>query len=156
MSQYSEKIDWKWPKRYMHLTKDVAEWSSCLSRKVGCIITQQNRIIATGYNGAPAGVKSCKELGICLRKLSPSGTNLDNCMATHAEQNAITQAAKLGYSINGGDAYVTAKPCATCTKLLINSGIKRVFYIEEYPSALTDTIAEEAGLQLIKMPEEDA
>ena len=141
----------KWPKRYMKIAVDVSQWSTCLSRKVGCVITKNNRIVATGYNGAPANVKSCKELGRCIRETSESGTNLDMCMATHAEQNAITQAARLGISIEGGDAYITTKPCTTCIKLLINSGINRVFYSEEYNNPLTDSIAKEAGVLLVKL-----
>ena len=141
----------KWPRRYMKIASEVSEWSSCLSRKVGCVITKNNRIVATGYNGAPARVKNCKELGRCLRETSESGTNLDMCMATHAEQTAITQAAKMGISIDGGDAYVTTKPCTTCIKLFINSGIRRVFYYEEYNNPLTDSIAKEAGILLIRL-----
>lgn len=141
----------KWPERYMKIALDVSEWSSCLSRSVGCVITKNNRIVATGYNGAPSGVLNCYERNVCLRKNSKSGTNLEECLATHAEQNAITQAAKMGISIDGGDAYVTTKPCTTCMKLFINSGIKRVFYLEEYENPLSDVIAKEAGLLLIKM-----
>lgn len=155
MNLCSEFMSMKWPKRYMRIAQEVAEWSSCLSRKVGCVITKNNRIVATGYNGAPAGVKNCRERGFCLRESSKSGEHLEECMATHAEQNAITQAAKMGISIDNGDAYVTTKPCTTCTKLFINSGIARVFYIEDYPNQLTDQIAEEAGLSLIQISKEE-
>ncbi len=141
----------KWNKRYIKLAVDVSKWTTCLSRKVGCVITVHNRIVATGYNGAPSGVESCLDRGYCLREKCKSGEWLDRCMATHAEQNAITQAARLGISIDGGDAYITTQPCTTCTKLLINSGIKRVFYIESYPDDLALQIAEEAGLELIQI-----
>ena len=97
----------EWHKRYMGLAKEVSSWSSCLSRQVGSVITVNRRVVATGYNGAPAGVKNCKELGYCLRANSKSGENLDFCLATHSEQNAITQAAKQGVAVNGGDLYVT-------------------------------------------------
>lgn len=141
----------EWNNRYMGLAKEVATWSSCLSRNVGCILTVGRRVVSTGYNGAPAGCKSCKELGFCLRKGSASGENLETCQAVHAEQNAITQAAKFGISVKGGDMYITTYPCSTCMKLIINSGIKRVFYLEEYNSPLTKKFAEQAGIELIKI-----
>lgn len=146
-----KKISFKWPLRYMKIAKVVSEWSSCLSRSVGCVITKNNRIVATGYNGAPAGVKNCKETGICLRKSSPSGTNLEMCIATHAEQNALIQAAKMGIAVEGGDIYVTARPCTTCIKLIINAGIKNVYYLEDYPNDLSEKLAKEAGLTLTKL-----
>ena len=141
----------KWIKRYLKLAIDVSKWATCLSRKVGCVITVKNRIVATGYNGAPSGVVSCLDKDYCLREKCHSGERLDMCMAAHAEQNAITQAAKLGISIDDGDAYITTQPCTTCTKLLINCGIKRVFYIDPYPSDLSLEIAKEAGLELIQI-----
>lgn len=141
----------KWVKRYLKLAIDVSKWTTCLSREVGCVITVKNRIVATGYNGAPSGVESCLDIGYCLREKCHSGEMLDMCMATHAEQNALTQAAKLGISIDDGDAYITTQPCTTCTKLLINSGIKRVFYIDSYPNDLSLKIAKEAGLELIQV-----
>lgn len=141
----------KWHKRYMRIANEVATWSTCLSRKVGCVITKSNRIVATGYNGAPSGVMSCAERGFCMRESSPSGTNLETCLATHAEQNALAQAARMGISVEGGNAYVTTKPCTTCTKLFINSGIKKVFYLEDYNNPLSDELAKEAGLLLIKL-----
>ena len=151
----SNKLD-KWNYRYIGLAHKVASWSSCLSRKVGAVVTVNRRIVATGYNGAPAGVKSCRELGNCLRKNSPSGTNLDCCRGTHGEQNCLTQAAGSNISVRGGDMYVTTYPCATCMKLIINSGIKRVFYTEYYNSPLTEALAKEAGVELIQItPDEN-
>lgn len=141
----------KWILRYMEMAKLVSTWSSCLSRKVGCIITVDRRVVATGYNGAPAGVPSCKETGVCLRKPSPSGENLDQCLAVHAEQNAITQAAKYPGSIKGGDIYVTTYPCVTCMKLIINAGLKRVFYMEEYNSPLAKILAKEANIETVQV-----
>lgn len=141
----------KWNKRYIGLAHQVASWSSCLSRQVGCIITVERRVVATGYNGAPAGIPSCKDLNNCLRRSSPSGENLDNCRAVHAEQNAIAQAAKFGISIKGGDLYVTTYPCTTCMKLIINSGLKRVYYTNEYNSPLAKKLAEEAGIETVQI-----
>lgn len=146
--------DSKWHFRYMKIAEDVSKWSSCLSRHVGCVITVGNRIAATGYNGAPSGIRSCAETGICLRKESKSGENLETCIAAHAEQNALMQAAKQGAAIDGGTMYCTTRPCTTCMKLIINSGIKRIFYIEDYPNALAEKLARSAGIQLYQISKE--
>lgn len=132
--------DLKWASRYMDIARVVATWSSCLRRSVGSVITVGRRIVATGYNGAPAGILSCVELGSCLRETSNSGENLDRCLATHSEMNSITQAAKLGVSIEGGDLFVTTYPCNSCAKSIINSGIKRLFYLEPYNSPLAQRL----------------
>ena len=94
----------KWNKRFMELTVHVASWSSCLRRKVGAVIVKDKHIMTTGYNGAPAGVKTCVEKGVCLRneKNIPSGTHAEVCYAAHAEQNAIIQAAKEGEHVGRG------------------------------------------------------
>lgn len=143
---------WKWPIRYMKVAEEISTWSPCLKRKVGCVITNQNRIIATGYNGAPVGVNNCVENNKCLRESSKSSENLDVCLATHAEQNAITQAAKMGISVDGGEIYVTTCPCITCLKMIINSGIKRIFYLNDYPRTdIYDSIVKESGIELYQM-----
>ena len=120
----------KWDKRFIELAKVVGTWSSCYqeNRKIGAVIVKDRRIMTTGYNGAPTGVKSCVERGECLRrKLNiASGTHHELCYATHAEQNALVQAAKLGVSVDGATLYCTHQPCTICTKLIINAGIKRV------------------------------
>ena len=95
----------KWDKRFMEVARLVATWSSCFqeNRQVGAVIARNKRILTTGYNGASSGVKNCKERGVCLRRELgiPSGTRQEICYATHAEQNAIIQAARMGLSVEG-------------------------------------------------------
>lgn len=144
----------KWDQRFMDMAKMVGSWSSCFqqNRQIGAVIVRNKRIITTGYNGAPAGVKSCVERGECLRrKLNiPSGTQHELCYAIHAEQNAIIQAAKLGISIEGATLYCTHQPCVICAKMIVNSGISRVIYGEAYPDAFALKIFDLAGVELLK------
>ena len=142
----------KWKKRFMELTEHIATWSSCLRRHVGAVIVKDKRIMTTGYNGAPAGVKTCIERGSCMRNEMniPSGTHAELCYAAHAEQNAIIQAAKEGISLKGCVLYCTHQPCVVCAKMIINSGIKEVIYKEGYPDKKKKKICEEAGVKLTK------
>jgi len=114
-------------------------------------------VMTTGYNGAPAGIKTCKEKGECLRrKLNiPSGTRAEVCYAIHAEQNAVIQAAKLGVSIDGGTCYCTHQPCSVCAKILVNAGIRRIVYEHGYPDAFALEILGEAGVELERWGQED-
>lgn len=143
----------KWDSRFMKMADFIGSWSSCYqeNRQVGAVIVRDKRIITTGYNGAPSGVKSCKEKGECLRKKLniASGTRLESCYAVHAEQNAIAQAAKLGESVDGATIYVTHQPCTICTKMIINSGIKKVIYRNGYPDEFSKVLLDEAGLRLL-------
>jgi len=145
----------KWHKRFMEMTELVATWSSCVRRQVGAIVVRDKRIMTTGYNGAPAGVKTCVEKGECLRiKLGiPSGTHAETCFATHAEQNAIIQAAKEGISLKGCTLYCTHQPCTVCIKMIINAGIKEVIYKEGYPDEFSVQLANEANVKLTKYSE---
>jgi len=140
----------KWDKRFVELSKTISDWSSCYkeNRQVGAVIVRDRRILTTGYNGAPAGIKSCKERGECLRnKLGiASGTQHEICYAIHAEQNAIIQAAKIGVSIEGATLYCTHQPCAICAKMIVNAGIARVVYIHPYPDEFSRKIIEESGI----------
>ena len=142
----------KWDKRFMEMAYNVASWSSCVrsGRQVGSVIVKDKRILTTGYNGAPSGVKTCKEKGFCLRdKLNiPSGTRAEMCYAIHAEQNAVIQAAKMGISVEGATIYVTHQPCSVCTRILINAGIKRIVYSHEYPDDFSLQLLKEAGIEL--------
>ena len=144
----------KWDQRFMDMAKMVGSWSSCFqqNRQIGAVIVRNKRIITTGYNGAPAGVKSCVERRESLRhKLNiPSGTQHELCYAIHAEQNAIIQAAKLGISIEGATLYCTHQPCVICAKMIVNSGIARVIYGEGYPDAFALKIFDLAGVALLK------
>ena len=88
----------KWDARFMELAHTIAQWASCYqeNRKIGAVIVKNKRILTTGYNGAPAGVKSCVERGECMRRRLniPSGTRHELCYAIHAEQNAIINASR--------------------------------------------------------------
>ena len=142
----------KWDKRFMSLAETVAEWSSCYqsNRHVGAVIVRDKRILTTGYNGAPSGIESCAERGVCLRRERniASGTMQEVCYAVHAEQNAIAQAAKLGVSVEGATLYCTHQPCVICCKMIINSGIKRVVYCYGYPDEFSLQLFNEAGITI--------
>mgnify|MGYP004732612001 CR=1 FL=1 len=144
----------KWDDRFMEMAYLIASWASCYkeNRKIGCVIVKNKRIMTTGYNGAPAGVRTCVERGECLReKLGiPSGTKQEICYATHAEQNAIIQAARLGVSIDGATLYCTHQPCGICAKMIVNAGIARVVYNEGYPDAFAVEMLNEGGVKLEK------
>ena len=142
----------KWNKRFMELTEHIATWSSCLRRQVGAVIVKDKRIMTTGYNGAPVGVKTCVEKGFCLRNQMnvQSGTHAEICYAAHAEQNAIIQAARMGISVENATLYCTHQPCVICAKMIINSGITRVVYSQGYPDEFSLQMFEEAGVKLEK------
>lgn len=154
MKKIDEKLK-KWDPRYMSVAKLVATWSTCIrdNRQVGAVIVKNNRIVSTGYNGAPSGIKSCQDRGECLRnKLGiESGTRQEICYSVHAEQSAIVQAAKMGISIEGATIYVTHQPCSLCSRMLINSGIKRIVYEQDYPDKFSLKILKEAGIEVMKL-----
>src|SRR5213594_10672 len=127
-----------WDEYFMNIAKVVASRSNCMKRKVAAIIVKDKRVISTGYNGTPRGTKNCSEGG-CPRcnSLASSGTKLDECLCSHAEENAITQAAYHGTSVKEGTLYTTFAPCLMCSKMIINSGIVEVVFNLDYP--LNDT-----------------
>ncbi len=123
-----------WHQYFMTITREVAERSTCLRAKVGAVIVRDRSILATGYNGSPAGLPHCTEVGCLIyESRTPDGDVEQNCYRTiHAEINAISQAARNGAAIRDADIYVTHTPCIHCLKVLINTGIKRIFYEKEY------------------------
>ena len=141
-----------WDEYFMEIAKLVATRSNCESRKVGSVITLENQIISTGYNGAPKGLHHCIDAGGCLRKLNKieSGTRQEICRAVHAEQNAIISAAVKGVSIKGGTLYVNTYPCSICTRMLINAEIKRIVYDSDYSDPLSKEMLEESGIEVVK------
>jgi dCMP deaminase len=136
----------------MAITKMVAKRTTCLRRGVGAVLVKDKRILATGYNGAPAGLKHCEEVG-CLRENEsiPSGTRHELCRGLHAEQNVIVQAAYHGIAIGGATIYCTNKPCVICSKMIINAGIKQIYYDEGYNDPLADQMLVEAGLEIVRL-----
>ena len=141
-----------WPEYFMAITKMVAKRTTCLRRGVGAVLVKDKRILATGYNGAPAGLRHCEEVG-CLRENEsiPSGTRHELCRGLHAEQNVILQAAYHGIPISGATIYCTNKPCVICSKMIINAGIKKIYYDEGYNDPLADQMLEEAGLEIVRL-----
>lgn len=123
---------------FMEIAYVWAQRATCLRRRVGAVIAKDSQQLTTGYNGAPKGLPHCAELGGCLReKLGiPSGQRHELCRGTHAEQNAITQAAKLGINIEGGTLYCNTFPCVICTKMILNAGIKKLVYDANYDDPL--------------------
>jgi len=122
-----------WDEYFMNIAEVVASRSNCSRRNIGAIIVKDRRIICTGYNGTPRGVKNCNEGG-CPRCSSdvPSGENLGECICCHAEENAIVQAAYHGVSVKDSSIYTTYSPCLLCSKMIINAGIKEVIYLNRY------------------------
>ena len=141
-----------WNEYYMRIAQLVAERSTCLRRKVGAIAVKEKRILATGYNGAPAGLPHCLDIG-CLREQLkiPSGQRHELCRGLHAEQNVIIQAAVHGVSIAGATIYCTTQPCLICTKMLINCGITAIYFAEGYPDDLAQEMLKEAGIKFERL-----
>ncbi|MFO1519687.1 MAG: deaminase [bacterium] len=130
----SAQVRPSWDEYFMNIARMVALRSNCLKRKVAAVIVKDKRIISTGYNGTPRGVKNCNEGG-CPRcnSFAKSGSGLEDCYCSHAEENSITQSAYHGVNIKGGTLYTTFSPCLLCTKMIINSGISEVVYNTDYP-----------------------
>ena len=143
-----------WDEYFMTITRQVAERSTCLRAKVGAVIVRQRNILATGYNGSPAGQPHCLDAGCLVYKsTTPTGELEENCFRTiHAEINAIAQAAKNGAAIGGADIYVTHTPCIHCFKTLLNTGITRICYDKEYKLDTLDELRELApGVDLVQV-----
>jgi len=138
-----------WDEYFMEIARLTSKRSTCLRRQVGAVLVRDNRIITTGYNGAPTGLKHCEEAG-CIRveRNIPPGERHELCRGIHAEQNAIIQAAMIGVSIKGATLYSTTQPCSLCAKMLINAGIKRIVYKGDYPDDLSIEMLREAGVKL--------
>lgn len=141
-----------WDEYYMEITRVVASRSTCVRRHVGAVIVKGQRLLCTGYNGAPCGLPHCGEPGVgCIRAANqvPSGQRQELCRGLHAEQSAVVQAAMYGVPIQGATIYSTHQPCSACTKILINAGIKRIVYQHGYPDKLAEQLVAEAGIEYV-------
>lgn len=122
-----------WDRYFMDIAHVAATRSNCCRRQVAAVLVRDCRIISTGYNGTPRGVRNCSDGG-CPRCNSdtPSGTGLHQCLCSHAEENAIVQAAYHGIAVKGATLYTTFSPCLLCAKMIINAGIVEVVYHQRY------------------------
>ncbi len=142
-----------WDTYFMNIANVVATRSNCSRRHVAAVVVADRRIVSTGYNGTPRGVRNCFDGG-CPRCSGnvPSGASLEECICVHAEQNAICQAAYYGIRLQGATIYVTISPCLTCAKLIINAGITEVVYGGEYAfNEQTKQLLDEAGVACRQM-----
>ena len=140
-----------WDEYFMGIAKEVAKRATCDRGRSGCVIVKNKHILTTGYVGSPVGIAHCDEIGHLFKSVThDDGTVTQHCMrTTHAEQNAICQAAKLGVPLQEATMYCKMEPCAVCAKMIINSGIVRVVCEKRYHTAQeTRSLFEEAGIQL--------
>ncbi|MBD3244619.1 MAG: cytidine deaminase [Candidatus Moranbacteria bacterium] len=121
-----------WEKTWFEITEVIKKRSVCLYYQVGAVIVRKNQFLSMGYNGPPKGIEHCDEVGCAKTINGRIKKHQGLCRGAHAEINAITNAASLGVNINGADLFVTYRPCAMCTKAILNSSIKRVFYLKDY------------------------
>ncbi len=138
----------------MEIARLVARRSTCLRRQVGAVVVKEKNILATGYNGTPSGITHCSEVGCLRQQLGvPSGERHELCRGLHAEQNAIIQAAKHGVNIGGATIYCTNSPCVICSKMIINSGVERIVFLDGYPDELSREMLQESGIEVSSFDE---
>lgn len=135
----------------MEMAHVIASRSTCLRRSVGALLVRDKRILATGYNGAPSGLRHCEEVGCLREKMGiASGKQVELCRGLHAEQNAIIQGALHGVSLKNSVLYCTTQPCVTCAKMLINAGVRRIVYEGDYDDELALEMLQEARVELAR------
>ncbi len=141
-----------WDEYFLEMAQLVSKRSTCLRRSVGAVLVREKRILATGYNGAPSGLKHCVEIGCLRQKLKiPSGERHELCRALHAEQNALIQASLHGISVKGATLYSTTQPCVICAKMLINAGIKEIVITHGYPDKMSMDLLKQAKIKIRKI-----
>ncbi len=139
-----------WDEYFLGIMDMVGTRGTCDRGRTGCIVIRDKRILVTGYVGAPEGCKDCDEAGHEMNTvIDEDGEKTQHCIrTTHAEQNAICQAARMGISIYGGTIYTRMTPCYACAKMLINCGIKRVVCKFDYHSGeRSKEVFKEAGVK---------
>ncbi len=140
-----------WDDYFLKVSDVVADRATCDRGRAGCVIAKDKRILTTGYVGAPAGLPHCDEAGHQIKEIThKDGNTSKHCVrTTHAEQNAIVQAARSGVSIKNATLYCKMTPCHDCAKMIANSGIGRVVCRKDYHSAEdSKKVFEEAGVEL--------
>ncbi len=141
-----------WDEYFMEVARLVSKRSTCLRRRVGAVLVKEKKILATGYNGAPSGIKHCIDIGCLREKLKiPSGQRHELCRGLHAEHNVLLQAALHGISTKDSHLYITNQPCLICAKMLINAGIKEIIICDGYPDKLAGKFLKEAKIKIRKI-----
>jgi len=141
-----------WDEYFMDIAALVSKRSTCRRRGVGAVLVRDRRILSTGYNGAPSGMRHCLDIGCLREQLNiPSGERHELCRGLHAEQNAIIQAAFHGVSVNGSTLYCTNHPCVICSKMIINAGIVHVIVREHYRDDLAEEMLREATIMVSQL-----
>ena len=142
-----------WDEYFMNIAKEVSSRSTCDRKFVGAVIVRDKNILATGYNGAPAGMPHCIDVGCLIyQSKTPNGDTEENCFRTiHAEMNAIAQAAKNGSTIKDASIYITHTPCIHCLKVLVNTGIKSIYYEKPYKLHTLDELLRYTHVELEKV-----
>lgn len=141
-----------WDEYFMDIAKTVAERATCDRGRSGCVIARDKQILVTGYVGSPKGLPHCDEVGHQMKTTThEDGSQTQHCVrTTHAEQNAIVQAAKLGVSINNATLYCKMTPCSICAKMIINAGIKRVVCEKKYHAGQeSEELFKTAGVEIL-------
>lgn len=133
----------------MNIAIMISTRATCLRRKVGSVIIRGKQIVSTGYNGAPQGIEHCLETG-CARDGVPSGERSELCRGAHAEQNAINFAARYGISIEGATIYTTHLPCSWCSKSIVNAGLRRVVFLNDYPDPGSKLILSQLAVEQLR------
>ncbi|MCM8761023.1 MAG: cytidine/deoxycytidylate deaminase family protein [Candidatus Omnitrophica bacterium] len=138
-----------WDEYFLAIADLVSKRSTCLRRRVGAVLVKDKRILATGYNGVPSGIRHCGEVGCIREKLKvPSGERHELCRGLHGEQNAFLQAALHGTSVKDATLYSTTQPCIICAKMLINAGIKQIVIRGDYPDKMSKDLLREAKVKV--------
>ena len=141
-----------WDEYFLEIVRVVGERGTCDRGYAGCVITKNKRLLSTGYAGSPCGLPHCDEVGHEMHTvIEEDGRESRHCIrTTHAEQNAIVQAARFGIALDGGTLYSHMTPCYTCAKMIINAGIKRVVCQKDYhASQKSKDIFKKAKIDLI-------
>jgi dCMP deaminase len=146
-----------WDEYFMEIAQVAAKRATCDRGRAGCAIARNKQILTTGYAGAPTGLPHCDDVGHLMSKtVHADGHISEHCVrTTHAEQNAIAQAAKLGIALDGATMYCRMTPCSTCGKIIINVGIKRVVCEKRYHAGEeTEEMFRQTGIELVFFKDE--
>ena len=140
-----------WDEYFMEMAELAARRSTCLRRKVGAVLVKNKKVLATGYNGAPKDITHCEVTGCLREKMGvPSGERHEICRGVHAEQNLVAQAAFHGVKTEGSTVYCTHQPCIICTKILINAGIKKIYFKNAYADEFSAKLLKESDIEFLQ------